>query len=844
MMKRVSCLFVLFSLVAFYECVASAADQFVVKDGKANAEILIANGAPRMVSLAALELQYYIKEMSGARLPIIHETSDAMPLKIYVGKSEYTEKLGVNDKGLKYGAFHMVSGPGYLALLGNDFDYSPPKPFAIGSSDYERATVEWDKATAKVTETKWALPWSRNWKNWWNPKDYDAIMAGRYGEDNKKIWNPKNLEWSDKYYKDGVGSGTGFWMQDGGGSLNAVYAFLRDLGVRWYMPGEIGEIIPDLKTIILPKLNKTENPDFAMRAWWWYNYSKFPFEDIIWGRRLGMNSPYEVTGDVPTPHGLGRFHGRKEMQEAHPEYYALIKGKRDTEWRGMGRSCLSSKGLERECIKFGRFMFDHYKQPHISLFPEDGFRICECEDCKGKTASELVWGFVDRVARELYKTHPDRIVLCAAYTSYVEPPESIEKFTPNVMVQLCNRGRPMLDDPEKWETYWSQVERWKEKLGPKKLMRVESNRYSIKWGAKKPIYPMIHPHNMAKDLHALKGICVGEIGEQSQSRSRWAAPGCDHINLYVQARFLWDADQDVEAILDEYYEKFYGPAAKEMKEVFTFAEQKYRRTDKSFKLRCNPMNVSLPVKIKVIELLHKARETAGDTIYGKRIQVIIDELPKLAALRQELEDQLKKGNPREKAPVVEAYNVSDKDKIKTYHLESNLLNSRKPSVDTSFKVSWDKKLLSFDIRCEEPNMKDIHIAKNIWDGDSIVLLLESPSHSFYQIDIDPDGRIFDADRCGSAVTKWKSFADVKTEKGKDYWRVVVTIPVVTPEMNEGDPLNYVVGPEPQLGEEWYINIARRHPRSIDKEKRPGTYVLTKANNEIFVPDYFAKLILK
>ena len=47
-----------------------------------------------------------------------------------------------------------------------------------------------------------------------------------------------------------------FWKFDKRGSPNAVYAFLRDLGVRWYMPGEIGEIIPGRPTIALPKVKK------------------------------------------------------------------------------------------------------------------------------------------------------------------------------------------------------------------------------------------------------------------------------------------------------------------------------------------------------------------------------------------------------------------------------------------------------------------------------------------------------------------------------------------------------------------------------------------------------------
>jgi hypothetical protein len=42
---------------------------------------------------------------------------------------------------------------------------------------------------------------------------------------------------------------TNEWSDDKGGSLNAVYAWLRTLGVRRYMPGELGEVVPEAQSI-------------------------------------------------------------------------------------------------------------------------------------------------------------------------------------------------------------------------------------------------------------------------------------------------------------------------------------------------------------------------------------------------------------------------------------------------------------------------------------------------------------------------------------------------------------------------------------------------------------------
>ncbi|MFN2266919.1 MAG: DUF4838 domain-containing protein, partial [Desulfonatronovibrio sp.] len=534
------------------------------------------------------------------------------------------------------------------------------------------------------------------------------------------------------------------------------------------------------------------------------------------------------------------------MQEKHPEYYALDKnGKRVTDYRGSGHVCFSSEGFFKETVKFARFIYDEYNQPHVSLWPQDGFRHCQCEDCKKLSSSDLVFGFVDRVARELYKTHPDRIVSCGAYTSYMYPPSNVEKFTPNVYVLIGGGGRPSLDDPIKWNEYKERVEAWKKKLSKGNLMRFNNNRYHV-WG-ENILFPIIHPRNMAKDLKYLNGYCVGEANEMSQSGGRWAAPGVDHLTVYVNARFLWDADQDIEIVLAEYYEKFYGPAAKEMKEAFDFAEAKYGRRTRSTrrKGKLDPQGVSLPVRIKLLELLHKARKAAGDSIHGKRIDVILSELPDLEKTLEEYAALLKKGNPRDDAQLIEAYSVDSKDeaKAKIYKLGMNLWKSGNPDVDTTYSINWTEKSLVFNIRSEEPDMKSIKVGEEVFEGDSVVVLLESPDHSYYQIEVAPDGRIFDADRWGSTVTKWSSMADVKIEKGNDYWAAKITVPIaiVGEEGAEADPMNYVIGPRIKQGSEWFFNLARRRPRE-DSPKE--TFVLSKGAYEIHAPDAFAKLIFK
>jgi len=802
-----------------------AAETVLVEKGTPRAQIVIAaEQRPRMVTLAALELQLYIQKMSGARLPIVTEPDAKLPVKIYVGRSPATDKLGVTDKGLKYGAYRMATGPDWLVLIGKDQDFDPSRyPWPLKRNDGPRAEAEWTKATQGQTDSAWGFPFRSGFKGLWKPADFRTLMAEHYGKDFDAIWK------SDK------GISAGFWNEDEGGSLNAVYGFLRGLGVRWFMPGELGEVVPKTATVAVGPFDKTVRPDYPLREWNWYNFASFSYDDVLWARRLGMNCAYELLGPNTGPHGLVAVHSHPAMQKAHPEYYALIGGKRDTEHRERGTPCFTSKGLEKETVQYIRFLFDKYHLPSTDIWPVDGLKLCQCEQCMGKSASELVWGFADRVARQIHATHPDKRVTCGAYTSYVEPPKSIQKLSPNLSVWISNRARPLMQEPEHWAEYQEAIKRWQSKVAPGNILRLENNRYHI-WGEGKPItYPVIHPRSVAKDLHALKGISLGDTGEQSQAQGKWRVPGIEHITLYVQSRFLWDADQDVDQVLDEYCQLFYGPAAKHMKEAITFAEHNLATKDQSRNGgRGNPMNVSLAVGLRLRELLENARQVAGDTVHGKRIQLILSELqPRDQLIAQFREKETLLAEARAKAPVAICGEGADFGKAAVYQLKDNKLG-KEPAVKTTFRTAWDKNAIHFDIVCHEPDMKHLNISSDVHNGDNVVISLETPLHSYYHLEINPAGTIVD----GNPGSNWKSLAEVKTERGPDFWRVRVSIPVVGEAEAASDPKHRVAGRKPTEKELWYFNVGRHRVINL---KQPELYAFSPTRAGWHVPQRFGKL---
>lgn len=581
---------------------SATAKAYLVRDGEAQAEIVVSETPPRTTRLAAAELQTVLCKITGVSLPIVTAPTDGCPVQVYVGVSPYTEGLGVSDEGMKYGAFRLVSGDNWLALVGHDSEYVPIEPWGHNHEDRFRVYDEWDA----ITGAKWGNP-----------------FLGLHRRHCPAL---------------------GIWEADERGSFNAVNEFLRSLGARWYFPGELGECLPKLRSVALPAVNRAVHPDFAMRHLLFY-YHEFwtgvenapaDVEDIMWQMRLGLFASQEIVGSV-LGHGSTLVHSRDEVKQAHPEYYALAGGKRDTDHYGWGGApCLSSEGLFRENVSLVRALYDHYRQRMVSVAPQDGYDICECELCRDKAtpergrwglSSDYVWGYADRVAREVQKTHPDRRVSCTAYQSYLQPPLAIDQFSPNMAVILC-QARSDFSDPEKHKEYSDLVRAWVAKL-PSKELYIWDYYLLAQPGLPSEGVPIYFPHIVAEDLRSLKGVSRGEFVEVyrnwRENNDTWDALAANHLNCYVTARLYWDADQDVDALLEDYYDRFYGPARAEMKAFIEYAEANWPKASQD-----------AAVIDRLFELVGAARTAAGAGIYGRRVDLVVEYMQRLKETRRRL----------------------------------------------------------------------------------------------------------------------------------------------------------------------------------------------------------------
>ncbi|MGY8673786.1 MAG: DUF4838 domain-containing protein [Verrucomicrobiia bacterium] len=771
--------------------IAVAAETFIVENGRPNAVIVIAEEPSRSTRWAAKELQETIEKISGAKLPVT--TKPSAGVVIYVGESSPAQKLGITAKGLEHGAYRMVSGSDWLALTGDDTDFEPIEPWAKNNGGQRTLQARWEQASG--------LP-------------YGVSNRGMYKNRERM---PADIAKEDREY---------FWTYDERGSYNAVCGFLRSLGVRWYAPGELGAVLPRMASIPLPKIDKTTEPDFEIRQFS-VRFSTSDEETMRWAMRLGIRQAYGLM----VAHGMHAMTHPEKLKAEHPDWFALYGGKRDTvTGKRLNHLCYSNEELFAETVKWARAQFDVYDYEGVSIMPPDAYgSICQCELCEGKQIdgmgargklSNHVWDYANRVATEVAKTHPEKLIVCCAYGANTEPPTNIDQLEPNVQVVIVGGRRPRNSLPEQRDYIRNLRSGW-QKLTVKPIIVFENYPFT----GRGTYLPAFVAKTIGNSINATKGISRGEdIWLSFPRRYDDPAIGFDHFQVYFTARMWWGGkDADIGAMLAEYCQTFYGPAGTQMLEFFNFCEANYQAMEKELE----------PAQ-KALDMIGRAKSqlTMG-SIPAKRL-ALIDTF--LNALRSKSK-QLAQGrgpvarvrtvfDPRE--PIVIDGKLDDEywERHRKWSVSRlrELQTGSQPVFGTSVMAGWDRggQNLYFGIRCEERPGEKLNITATkhddeaIWYGDVVEIEIDTDSHSYYQIAINPAGALVDLDRGAnkSSRFRWESQAEVATHVADDHWTIEIRIPVTE---DENDPLNQVIGRKPSQSLPWHFNICRQRLRENGTE---------------------------
>jgi len=287
----------------------------------------------------------------------------------------------------------------------------------------------------------------------------------------------------------------------------------------------------------------------------WYGYGFFDRAQMrcqkdyeAWARHNRMASSLKIYAGHAWQSIIA---ANKKTFDAHPEYLALVKDKRQGE-----QLCVSNPAVRELAI---RWAFDHFKRnpqaDMASMETSDGAGQCECEECrKLGSISDRAFGLANEVARAVDKEFPGKMVGMLAYSEHSEPPTFA--LEPNIYVQLTAgfiRGRWSF---EELKTLW-----------PKHCKNMGFYEYLSVW----PWDFDMPPGGRAADIKLVQERIKDYVKNSGtsldcESSNNWGVHG---LGYYIANKLMWNPNADVEALQKDFFEKAFGPAASVMQRYYT-----------------------------------------------------------------------------------------------------------------------------------------------------------------------------------------------------------------------------------------------------------------------------------
>ena len=358
------------------------------------------------------------------------------------------------------------------------------------------------------------------------------------------------------------------------GTFFAVSEFLNRLGVRWFMPSEFGEVVPKRATIEVANMELRDKPDFIVRSWNGNLAPELREEDAMWRLHNKLVLNHNDIIAIPGDSYLRQYMPDKALMETHPEYFAKkLDGTIDETMVNLTNPEVPK--LVAEKVK-ARIVEERKKDPtfnSLGFAPDDGIPMDLSKetmatnqgftDLVGRegvvtelSISEEWFRFMNKVTEEVNKDYPGFVVTTNGYTNRTFPPEGV-KINPNVGIMFAAIWADLLhsyDDPKSWQQQLQgqMLERWGE-LSPRVFV-YNYNFPMLVTG----LTPMPLTRKIARNTPLMKKW--GIIGFEDEQTFPWMAHGI--TSFYLRSKLYWHADDDSKAILNDYFQKWYGPAAR------------------------------------------------------------------------------------------------------------------------------------------------------------------------------------------------------------------------------------------------------------------------------------------
>ncbi len=240
----------------------------------------------------------------------------------------------------------------------------------------------------------------------------------------------------------------------------------------------------------------------------------------------------------------------QEYFKEHPEYFAWLNGKRVTD-----QLCPSHPEVKKLIIrKLEQEMKAQPEKKVWSVSQNDNFSYCQCERCRKIIEEEgSPAGPILRLVNAVAAHFPDKIISTLAYQFSRRAPR-VTRPADNVQIMLCtielNRSRPIAEDPTS-ASFIRDLEDWSQLTGNIYLWD-----YTVNFAHHLTPFPNLHTLKPNIQLFVKHGV-----SQHFQQTNTGTGHEFSELKNYLLAKLLWNPEADVDALIKEFTDGYYGPAA-------------------------------------------------------------------------------------------------------------------------------------------------------------------------------------------------------------------------------------------------------------------------------------------
>jgi len=393
------------------------------------------------------------------------------------------------------------------------------------------------------------------------------------------------------------------------GDVYAVYTLLEELlGCMKFNADE--EYVPVMKSVTIPNTERVWSPAFPFRI---------PAFKERWDRNYGHWHKVNNFSDWGRwwVHSFHRLVPPEDYYAKHPEYFALVDGRRLQD----GQLCLGNpEVIELLKTKLAQEIALNPTATYWSVSQNDCYNYCECELCTkmydeyGSYSGAYIY-----MANELARAFPDKQISTLAYQFTREAPRGIVPL-PNVNIMFCsiecNRSMPLEEDPRSigfvddmkaWAALTNNIFVWD---------------YVVQF--RNYLTPFPNFHVLQPNIRFFRDHGGRMMFQQGSGRS-WS--DLSDLKQYLIAKLLWNPDLDADSVSNRFLGLYYGDAAPYIRGYYDLMHKglqdvaaKQRLDIYGFPVMYADAHLTPPLLIRYDALMDSAElAVAGDSLLANRV---------------------------------------------------------------------------------------------------------------------------------------------------------------------------------------------------------------------------------